>query len=68
LHNQVVDTLAYAIRGVFLFAIPVVAIAWVASFFLKEIPLRSSSPLERSKVEIDGDEEAASIEAASAIV
>src|SRR5262249_31924765 len=51
LHSQVVDTLAYAIRGVFLFAILVVAIAWVASFFLKEIPLRSASPLEQSKVE-----------------
>jgi hypothetical protein len=68
LPSQVVDTLAYAIRGVFLFAIPVVAIAWVASFFLKEIPLRSSSPLERRKVETGADEEAASIEAASAIV
>jgi EmrB/QacA subfamily drug resistance transporter len=68
LHSQVVDTLAYAIRGVFLFAIPVVAIAWVASFFLKEIPLRSSSPLELSKVDGAADDEGASIEAASAIV
>jgi len=42
-------------------------VAWITSFFLKEIPLRSSSGLERSKT--DGDAaEAAEIEAASAIL
>jgi EmrB/QacA subfamily drug resistance transporter len=61
LHSQVVDTLAYAIRGVFLFALPVMVLAWAASFFLKGLPLRDSSALERSKVDIEG--EAAAIEA-----
>jgi MFS family permease len=48
LHTQVIDTLAYAIRGVFLFAFPVMVVAWITSFFLKEIPLRSSSALDIS--------------------
>jgi hypothetical protein len=63
----VIDTLAYAIRGVFLFALPVMLVAWAASFFLKEIPLRESSPLERSKSAAD-PAEAGEIEAASAVI
>ena len=63
LHTQVIDTLSYAIRGVFMYAFPVMVVAWITSFFLKEIPLRSSSGLERSKTEGDAAE-AAEIEAA----
>jgi EmrB/QacA subfamily drug resistance transporter len=67
LHTQVIDTLSYAIRGVFMYAFPVMVVAWITSFFLKEIPLRSSSGLERSKTETDAAE-AAEIEAASAVI
>jgi EmrB/QacA subfamily drug resistance transporter len=67
LHSQVIDTLSYAIRGVFLFALPVMVVAWFASFFLKEIPLRETSPLERSKAETDSAE-TAEIEAAGAVM
>jgi hypothetical protein len=63
----VIDTLSYAIRGVFMYAFPVMVVAWITSFFLKEIPLRSSSGLERSKTEGDAAE-AAEIEAAGAII
>jgi hypothetical protein len=63
----VIDTLSYAIRGVFIYAFPVMVLAWITSFFLKEIPLRRSSGLESSKSDTDAAE-AAEIEAASAIV
>ena len=67
LHTQVIDTLSYAIRGVFMYAFPVMVLAWITSFFLKEIPLRRASGLESSKSETDAAE-AAEIEAASAVV
>jgi hypothetical protein len=65
LHTQVVDTLAYAISGVFLFALPVMLVAWGASLFLKGIPLRASSALERSRIELEGEAAAPEAEAAA---
>ena len=46
--NAVIDTLATAITTIFLVGIPVMAAAFVLSFFIKELPLRETSALSRS--------------------
>ncbi len=46
--NAVIDALATAIATIFLVGIPVMAAAFVLSFFIKELPLRQTSALDRS--------------------
>ena len=46
--NAVIDALATAITTIFLVGIPVMAAAFVLSFFIKELPLRETSALSRS--------------------
>ena len=43
----VIDALASAVAAIFLVALPVMVIGWVLTFFLKEIPLRETTALER---------------------
>ena len=47
--THVVTALANAVQAVFVAALPVMIVAFVLSFFLKELPLRETSALDRSR-------------------
>ena len=46
--RQVVSAIASGVRGVYVFALPAIAIAWVAMLFLREVPLRRTAAFDRA--------------------
>jgi MFS family permease len=60
-HNLVLEAFAQSLHDVFLWAVPVVAVALVVSFFIKEIPLRAreSAPAEAGREAGPGADEIA---------
>jgi len=59
LHTKVLDAFAGALDDVFLWAVPVVLLALVVSFFIKEVPLRErAAPAAPTEQPVDSPDDA----------
>jgi EmrB/QacA subfamily drug resistance transporter len=53
--QPVIDALAEAVQRIWVFAVPVMAVGFVLSWFVKELPLRDTSPMQRSTADTGAD-------------
>ena len=54
--QNVVSVLANGVRGVYVFALPVMLAAWVIMWFMKELPLRQTAAISHAQAEGEGHE------------
>jgi MFS family permease len=55
-HSQVVESFAHALQSVFLWSMPIAAVAFVFALVLREVPLRGRAPMPTQRAEGEAGE------------